>query len=113
DLLSTYLEEPPSTLAARCATLDAARRGERPSAEDLLDADLPQIEAAMTEGHPGFLANNGRIGFSLPDYRAYAPEQGRATRLEWVAEIGRASCREREWSAGRDRWVGRKWKVTR
>src|SRR5699024_6927154 len=85
DLLSTYLEELASTLAARCATLDAARRGERPSAEDLLDADLPQIEAAMTEGHPGFLANNGRIGFSLPDYRAYAPEQGRATRLEWVA----------------------------
>ena len=82
DLLSTYLEELASTLAARCATLDAARRGERPSAEDLLDADLPQIEAAMTEGHPGFLANNGRIGFSLPDYRAYAPEQGRATRLE-------------------------------
>ena len=39
----------------------------------------------MTEGHPGFLAGNGRIGFSLPDYRAFAPEQGRTTRLEWVA----------------------------
>ncbi|WME24623.1 GNAT family N-acetyltransferase [Brachybacterium sp. GU-2] len=85
DLLATYLEELASTLAARCATLDAASRGERPSAEELLDADLPRIEAAMTEGHPGFLANNGRIGFSLPDYRAFAPEQGRTTRLEWVA----------------------------
>ncbi|MGP9680963.1 GNAT family N-acetyltransferase [Brachybacterium sp. AOP3-A1-3] len=85
DLLSTYLEELASTFAARCATLDAARRGERPSAEDLLTADLPDVEAAMTEGHPGFLANNGRIGFSLPDYRAYAPEQGRRTRLQWVA----------------------------
>ncbi|MFI8777377.1 GNAT family N-acetyltransferase [Brachybacterium paraconglomeratum] len=85
DLLSTYLEELASTLAARCATLDAASRGERPSAEELLDADLPRIEAAMTEGHPGFLAGNGRIGFSLPDYRAFAPEQGRTTRLEWVA----------------------------
>lgn len=84
-LLSTYLEELASTFAARCATLDEGRRGERPSAEDLLCADLPQIEAAMTEGHPGFLANNGRIGFSLPDYRDYAPEQGRSTRLEWVA----------------------------
>lgn len=85
ELLSTYLEELASTLAARCATLDGARRGERPSAEELLEADLPGVEAAMTEGHPGFLANNGRIGFSLPDYRAYAPEQGRRTRLEWVA----------------------------
>lgn len=85
ELLSTYLEELASTFAARCATLDAARRGERPSAEDLLTADLPDVEAAMTEGHPGFLANNGRIGFSLPDYRAYAPEQGRRTRLQWVA----------------------------
>ena len=85
DLLSTYLEELASTLAARCATLDAASRRERPSAEKLLDADLPRIEAAMTEGHPGFLAGNGRIGFSLPDYRAFAPEQGRTTRLEWVA----------------------------
>jgi siderophore synthetase component/RimJ/RimL family protein N-acetyltransferase len=85
DLLSTYLEELASTFAARCATLDEARRGERPSADDLLAADLPRVEAAMTEGHPGFLANNGRIGFSLPDYRAYAPEQGRRTRLEWVA----------------------------
>ncbi len=85
DLLSTYLEELASTLAARCATLEEASRGERPSAEDLLEADLPRIEAAMTEGHPGFLAGNGRIGFSLPDYRAFAPEQGRTTRLEWVA----------------------------
>ncbi|WP_062950358.1 GNAT family N-acetyltransferase [Brachybacterium sp. sponge] len=85
DLLATYLEELASTLAARCATLDAASRGERPSTEDLMDADLPRVEAAMTEGHPGFLANNGRIGFSLPDYRAYAPEQGRTTHLEWVA----------------------------
>ncbi|MGP9539636.1 GNAT family N-acetyltransferase [Brachybacterium sp. AOP43-C2-M15] len=85
DLLSTYLEELASTFAARCATLEAARRGERPTARDLLQADLPGVEAAMTEGHPGFLANNGRIGFSLPDYRTYAPEQGRCTRLEWVA----------------------------
>ena len=85
DLLSTYLEELASTFAARCATLDEARRGERPSSEDLLEAGLPGVEAAMTEGHPGFLANNGRIGFSLPDYRSFAPEQGRRTRLQWVA----------------------------
>ena len=39
----------------------------------------------MTEGHPGFIANNGRIGFSLSDYRRWAPENGRTTRIEWVA----------------------------
>ena len=32
--------------------------------------------AAMTEGHPGFVANNGRIGFGLDDHEAYAPESG-------------------------------------
>ena len=31
----------------------------------------------MTEGHPGFVANNGRIGFGVDDYAAYAPETGR------------------------------------
>jgi siderophore synthetase component/RimJ/RimL family protein N-acetyltransferase len=101
-LLATYLEELASTFAARCATLEAAERGERPTAEELLEADLPAVEAAMTEGHPGFLANNGRIGFSLSQYRAYAPEQGRSTRLHWVAarralshlSLGRGLCEQ-------------------
>ncbi|WP_278236505.1 GNAT family N-acetyltransferase [Isoptericola sp. AK164] len=43
------------------------------------------VEAAMSEGHPGFVANNGRIGFSLPDYEAFAPERGGRLRLQWVA----------------------------
>ena len=85
DLVSTYLEEIAATFAARTATLEQARRGARPVTADLLDAGLQTVEAAMTEGHPGFLANNGRIGYSLSDYRAYAPESGRTTRLIWVA----------------------------
>ncbi|WP_152352730.1 GNAT family N-acetyltransferase [Brachybacterium subflavum] len=85
DLLSTYLEELASTFAAACAKLQDAREGRRPTARQLLDADLQQIEAAMTEGHPGFLAGSGRIGYALSDYRAYAPEQGRRTRLQWIA----------------------------
>ncbi|MFC7374793.1 MULTISPECIES: GNAT family N-acetyltransferase [unclassified Brachybacterium] len=85
DLLSTYLEELSSTFAAACHTLHAARAGERPTAPELLEAGLQETEAAMTAGHPGFLATNGRIGFSLPDYRAYAPEQGQRVRLIWVA----------------------------
>ena len=39
----------------------------------------------MTEGHPGFVANNGRIGFGVSDHAAYAPESGRPFRLVWLA----------------------------
>jgi siderophore synthetase component len=39
----------------------------------------------MTEGHPGFVANNGRLGFGLADYRAFAPEAGAPVHLEWIA----------------------------
>lgn len=80
-LLPTYLEELASTLASACWKLAHATR----SSAELLDADYQQLEAAMTEGHPGFVANNGRIGYDLDDYAAYAPETGSAVRLEWVA----------------------------
>jgi siderophore synthetase component len=80
-LLPTYLEELASTLASACWKLAHARR---PVAE-LLDADYQELEAAMTEGHPGFVANNGRIGYDLDDYASYAPETGSAVPLEWVA----------------------------
>ena len=39
----------------------------------------------MTEGHPGFVANNGRIGFGVSEHAAYAPEGGAAFRLVWLA----------------------------
>jgi len=39
----------------------------------------------MTEGHPGFVANNGRIGFGIDDYARWAPESGRPVRLLWLA----------------------------
>lgn len=85
DLMSTYLEELASTLASSAFKLDAAWKGQRPDSTDLLTADFQTTEAAMTEGHPGFIANNGRIGYSLSDYRRWAPENGETTRLEWVA----------------------------
>src|SRR5699024_3811279 len=62
-----------------------ARAGRRPDARALVDADFQVTEAAMTEGHPGFLANNGRIGFGLSDFRTWAPENGELNRLEWIA----------------------------
>ncbi|MGH1563267.1 IucA/IucC family protein [Mumia sp. DW29H23] len=80
-LLATYLEEIAATLAAAAYKVDQGG----PTAHELLSADLPTVEAAMTEGHPGFVANNGRLGFGLDAYRRYAPEVGRPFSLQWVA----------------------------
>ncbi|WP_309136267.1 IucA/IucC family protein [Nocardioides campestrisoli] len=80
-LLPLYSEELAATLAA--AAWKLARP--RPTVEELLDAGYQEIEAAMTEGHPGFVANNGRIGFGADDYAAYAPEAGSDVRLLWLA----------------------------
>ncbi len=80
-LVATYLEELSSTLAACCWTIvhhDA-------SVAELLEADLATVEAAMHEGHPAFLATNGRIGYGLDDYRALAPETGSEVHLVWLA----------------------------
>ncbi|WP_109209752.1 MULTISPECIES: IucA/IucC family siderophore biosynthesis protein [Microbacterium] len=80
-LLPIYLEEIASTLAG--AAFKIARGG--PSADALLAADFQTIESAMTEGHPGFVANNGRIGFGVSAHAAYSPEAGRPFRLVWLA----------------------------
>ena len=80
-LVATYLEELSSTLAS--AAWKRVHRTE--TVQDLLHADLPTIEAAMTEGHPAFIASNGRIGLGLEDYRAFAPETGSDVHLVWLA----------------------------
>jgi len=80
-LLPTYLEELAATLASSCWKL----RHSTATVDDLLDADYQQVEAAMTEGHPGFVANNGRVGFGAADHAAYAPETGSTVRLHWLA----------------------------
>ncbi len=114
DLLAVYLEELSSTLAAAAAKRERELAGDSPDVAGLVEATssagaavpsgtaaprvvdaaadarrraetFQTVEAAMTEGHPGFLANNGRIGFSLDDYRAYAPERGGRLRLLWLA----------------------------
>ncbi|TCC46586.1 IucA/IucC family siderophore biosynthesis protein [Kribbella capetownensis] len=81
DMLPVYLEEISSTLAS------AAYKLSKPdlTAADLVTADFQTIEAAMTEGHPCFVANNGRLGFGVTDYLAFAPETGAAVRLTWIA----------------------------
>ena len=81
ELMAVYLEELSSTLASAAAK----RLQGGPTAERLTTADFQSIEAAMTEGHPAFVAANGRIGFGLDEFRAYAPETAAPIRLVWLA----------------------------
>ncbi|MEV7624546.1 IucA/IucC family protein [Actinoplanes sp. NPDC089786] len=80
-VLPVYLEELSSSLAGM-AFKDA--KPDIPVAE-LVDAGFQTIETSMTEGHPCFVANNGRLGFGLEDYHRYAPEAARPVRLVWLA----------------------------
>jgi siderophore synthetase component len=80
-LLGTYLEEVSATVAGAAWKLHFRRA----DARELARADLQTVERSMTEGHPAFVANNGRIGFGLTDTAAYAPEAGTPVRLVWVA----------------------------
>ena len=81
DKLPVYLDEISSTLYGAAYK----RCHQSLSSRDLLKADYQQIEAAMTEGHPGFVANNGRIGFNVFDYESYTPETGSRFTLVWLA----------------------------
>jgi siderophore synthetase component len=81
DMLPVYLEEIGSTLYG--AAYKRAKLG--PPSAALVDADFQTLEHSMTEGHPGFVANNGRIGFDAADYPAYAPEAGHPFTLVWLA----------------------------
>ncbi|TQJ39440.1 siderophore synthetase component [Arthrobacter sp. SLBN-112] len=89
-MLPVYLEEISSTLASHAYK----QRADQPSAAMLAAgitggqdpaADFQSIERSMTEGHPCFVANNGRLGFGMDDYHAYAPETGAPVQLEWIA----------------------------
>lgn len=80
-VLPAYMEELTSTLYA--GAYKYAKAG--PSAVELTRAGFQEVEAAMMEGHPTFLANSGRIGFDAADYRAYAPEAGAPVALIWLA----------------------------
>ncbi|MFF9036704.1 IucA/IucC family protein [Streptomyces sp. NPDC014892] len=81
EILPVYLEEISSTLAGTCYKLT---KEQTPVAE-LVDAGFQAIETGMTEGHPCFVANNGRLGFGVHEYRAYAPETASPVRLVWLA----------------------------
>ncbi|MEU8017676.1 IucA/IucC family siderophore biosynthesis protein [Micromonospora parva] len=80
-VLPVYLEEVTSTLAGTAYKLAQAA----PSAAELAEADFQTIETSMSEGHPCFVANNGRLGFGVDEYHRYAPEAAAPVRLEWLA----------------------------
>ncbi|MEU7847920.1 IucA/IucC family siderophore biosynthesis protein [Micromonospora parva] len=80
-VLPVYLEEITSTLAGTAYKLAQAA----PSAAELAEADFQTIETSMSEGHPCFVANNGRLGFGVDEYHRYAPEAAAPVRLEWLA----------------------------
>ncbi len=81
--LPTYVEELTSTLASHCYKQQHAQQDSGQLAEfaGTPAQSFQRIEAAMTEGHPCFVANNGRIGVGRGDYLRYAPETGAETPL--------------------------------
>ncbi|GHH12602.1 IucA/IucC family protein [Streptomyces rubradiris] len=81
EILPVYLEEISSTLSGTCFKLTKPRM----TSAELARAGFQAIETGMTEGHPCFVANNGRLGFGVHEYLSYAPETASPVRLVWLA----------------------------
>ncbi|MCL6669853.1 IucA/IucC family protein [Streptomyces panaciradicis] len=81
EILPVYLEEISSTLSGTCYKLT---KPQVPVAE-LARSGFQAVETGMTEGHPCFVANNGRLGFGIHEYLSYAPETASPVRLVWLA----------------------------
>ncbi|MER7989071.1 IucA/IucC family siderophore biosynthesis protein [Streptomyces noursei] len=80
-VLPVYLEEISSTLSGTAYKL----AGKASTAAELATAGFQAVETGMTEGHPCFVANNGRLGFGIHEYHAYAPEAAAPLTLIWLA----------------------------
>ncbi|MFF7854848.1 IucA/IucC family protein [Streptomyces sp. NPDC007904] len=81
EILPVYLEEISSTLSGTCYKLTKPPV----TSAELAASGFQAIETGMTEGHPCFVANNGRLGFGVHEYLAYAPETASPVRLVWLA----------------------------
>ncbi|MFG2608389.1 IucA/IucC family protein [Streptomyces sp. NPDC048514] len=81
EILPVYLEEISSTLSGTCYKLTKPRV----TSAELVKSGFQDIETGMTEGHPCFVANNGRLGFGIHEYLSYAPEAASPVRLVWLA----------------------------
>ncbi|GAA2328779.1 IucA/IucC family siderophore biosynthesis protein [Streptomyces cuspidosporus] len=80
-ILPVYLEEISSTLSGTAYKLS----GEPVAAAELAKSGFQTVETGMTEGHPCFVANNGRLGFGVHEYLSYAPETASPIQLIWLA----------------------------
>ena len=80
-MLPTYLEEIASTVTGQLWKY----RHPVASSNALMGADFQTLEQAMTEGHPCFVANSGKIGFDSEDFWRFAPETGQPIQLVWLA----------------------------
>ncbi|MEV6736719.1 IucA/IucC family siderophore biosynthesis protein [Streptomyces sp. NPDC051104] len=81
DILPVYLEEISSTVSGICYKLTKPQV----TSAELARSGFQAIETGMTEGHPCFVANNGRLGFGIHEYLSYAPETASPVRLVWLA----------------------------
>ncbi|MFE6638145.1 desferrioxamine E synthetase DesD [Streptomyces tendae] len=81
EILPVYLEEISSTLSGTCYKLTKPQL----TSAELARSDFQAVETGMTEGHPCFVANNGRLGFGIHEYLSYAPETASPVRLVWLA----------------------------
>ncbi|MCX4762343.1 IucA/IucC family siderophore biosynthesis protein [Streptomyces sp. NBC_01275] len=81
EILPVYLEEISSTVSGACYKLAKPQ----PTSAELARSGFQAIETGMTEGHPCFVANNGRLGFGVHEYLSYAPETASPVRLVWLA----------------------------
>ncbi|MDX3310811.1 IucA/IucC family siderophore biosynthesis protein [Streptomyces sp. ME08-AFT2] len=80
-ILPVYLEEISSTLSSTCFKLTKPQV----TSAELVRSGFQAVETGMTEGHPCFVANNGRLGFGVHEYLSYAPETASPVRLVWLA----------------------------
>ncbi|MDX3576254.1 IucA/IucC family siderophore biosynthesis protein [Streptomyces sp. FL07-04A] len=80
-ILPVYLEEISSTLSSTCFKLTKPQL----TSAELVRSGFQAVETGMTEGHPCFVANNGRLGFGVHEYLSYAPETASPVRLVWLA----------------------------
>ncbi|AKJ13009.1 IucA/IucC family protein [Streptomyces incarnatus] len=81
EILPVYLEEISSTLSGTCYKLAKPKV----TSAELARQGFQAVETGMTEGHPCFVANNGRLGFGIHEYLSYAPETANPVRLVWLA----------------------------
>ncbi|MCG0065411.1 IucA/IucC family siderophore biosynthesis protein [Streptomyces tricolor] len=81
EILPVYLEEISSTLSGTCYKLTKPQV----TSAELARSGFQDVETGMTEGHPCFVANNGRLGFGIHEYLSYAPETASPVRLVWLA----------------------------